>query len=283
MRRWIVTGAVVAALAAALVAVLVARAASSKHSAPLRHLAATVDYRPGVAADVFLPVPVSRAPLVVLVPGGGWVSADRRGLRPLADRLAAQGMVAVTAGYRAAGDGARFPVPVQDVECAIGFAVARSRQAGIEPSPVVALGHSAGAQLAVLAALTGTRFAAPCPYPPARIDAVIGLAGPYDILSLPSVAEPLFGVAPGAAPARWREADPVTWVRQRPELPVLLVHGADDTTVSPILTTSFADRLRAAGHRVQVEIVPGADHGSIYRPAVVADRIVRWIATLPAG
>jgi len=51
----------------------------------------TQDYLPGLAADVHLPTGVRAAPVVVLVPGGAWLTADRRGLTPLARSLAAAG------------------------------------------------------------------------------------------------------------------------------------------------------------------------------------------------
>lgn len=265
-------------------AVLLAAACSSSTSngdAPLSRRVATADYRAGVGADVFLPAsPAKRSPLVVLVPGGGWSSADRTGLLPLADRLAGRGIAAVAASYRTQGDRVRFPVPAADIECAVDYAVARVQRAGITPSPVILLGHSAGAHLAMLVALTGTRFRAGCPYPAATVDAVIGLAGPYDIRLLAEVAQAMFDRKPADDPAAWRAANPVTWVGLRPELHVLLVHGTADQTVAPTFTTSFAQRLRATGHDVQVELVSGADHATIYRPDVVAARIVRWVRSL---
>jgi acetyl esterase/lipase len=214
MRRWVVA----AVVAAVLVAILAAAAARSDETTPQRHRVVTADYLPGVGADLFLPAHVQRAPLVVLIPGGGWQTSGRRGLQPLAERLVSRGIVAVTATYQAASDGVRFPVPAADVECAIDFATARTRRAGITPGPVLALGHS-----------------------------------------------------------DWRTANPVTWVRQRPNMPVLLANGTDDTTVSPTFATSFAERLRAAGHPVRLEIVPGANHGSIFQPDVIAHRILAWI------
>lgn len=274
-----VRGLVVVA-AAVVLAAACSSSGSSKDGAP-SHRVATTEYRPGVAADVFLPSPrPHRAPLVVLVPGGGWASADPTGLGPLADRLAGAGIAAVTASYRTAQQGVHFPVPAADVECAIDFAVAKVRAAGVEPAPVMVLGHSAGAHLALLVALTGQRFRGQCHYPAVRIDAAIGLAGPYDIARLPQVAQALFAHSPADDPAAWRAANPLTWVASRPELPVLLQHGTADTTVLPAFTAAFADRLRAAGHAVQVELVPGADHAAIYRPEVVGDRLVRWIRGL---
>ena len=101
----------------------------------------TSEYLPGLAADVYLPTPGDDpVPIVLLVPGGGWQTADRTGLAPLASSLADAGFVAVNATYRAGVDGATFPEPVQDVLCAAGFAVGQARTAGLEPGPVVVLG-----------------------------------------------------------------------------------------------------------------------------------------------
>lgn len=276
MRRWVV----IAVVGAVVSATAVLWSLHSRTSVPLRHRVSTEDYLPGLGADLFVPDQAHSAPLVVLVPGGGWENADRSGLRPLADRLASNGIVAVTATYRAASDHVRFPVPVADIECAVDYAAARARRAGITPSRVLLLGHSAGAHLAMLAALTGTRFQQSCPYPTVQVAGVIGLAGPYDILTFQSLARSLFDASAAEDPTAWRDGNPVTWVKQRPQLPVLLAHGADDDTVSSTATTSFATLLRAAGHPVQLEIVAGADHASIYRPNVIADRILTWIRTL---
>lgn len=268
------------AIVGCAVAVLAVLSACSSSTAPLRHRADTTDYLPGVAADLFLPDATVRAPVVVLIPGGAWLTADRSGLRPLADALADHGIVAVAATYRAADDGVRFPVPVSDVVCAIDFAVARTRAAGITPGPVIVLGHSSGAHLAALAALATAHFRSACRYPAARVDGLIGLAGPYDIMSMQDMADPLFGASAADDPAAWRAGNAVTWVARRPDLPALLIHGAEDQDVSTTFTTSFADRLRAAGHAVRVELVPGAGHGDVYRPQVVGARIIAWVTAL---
>jgi acetyl esterase/lipase len=242
----------------------------------------TAQYLPGVAADVYLPAPAAEAPVVVLIPGGGWRTADRRGLAPLAKALAADGMVVVNATYRAAQDGVRFPTPVQDVVCAIDFATLRARQDGITPGPVIVVGHSSGAQLSALAALAGPRFRGACPYPSVLVDGLVGLAGPYDVLSLADIAYPLFGVSLKERPDLWRQGDPATWVGERTgarPLAVLLAHGDADDTVPITFTTSFAAQLRDAGHPVRVVIVPKADHQAIYQPGVIEATIRDWVRT----
>jgi acetyl esterase/lipase len=246
------------------------------------------EYLPGRPADVHLPRAVVTAPVVVLVPGGAWRRAYRAGLTPLAQSLAASGLVAVNVGYRASSQGGRFPGMVADVVCAVDFAVDRARRAGIAPGRVVVVGHSAGAHLAALAALAPDRFRAGCPYPPARADGLVGLAGVYDVARLPALAVALFGVPPSKDPARWREGNPLTWVTagsggRRPDLRVMLVHGTADTVVPSAQTTDFAAALRDAGVPVTVSLPAGLGHGAVHDVDVVAAPLLEWLGPQPGA
>jgi acetyl esterase/lipase len=239
----------------------------------------TEEYLEGVEADLYLANGVERAPVAVLIPGGGWVEADRSGLGPLAADLAAMGIMVVNATYRPARDGGRFPQMVQDVVCAARFAAAYSRESGVEPTGVVIVGHSAGAHLAALAALAGNDFESQCPHPRTQIDGLVGLAGPYDISRIAEVAEPFFGATPQEDPIAWREGNPMSHVDRRRNVPVLLLHGDTDSLVPVSFTDGFAAALEQAGHDVEVNIISGADHFSIFAPEVVADLIGEWILT----
>jgi acetyl esterase/lipase len=241
---------------------------------PSLHMTGTEDYRPGVAADVYLPDKANPTATVVLVPGGGWQSADRTGLAPLAETLARAGFAVVNTTYRAADSGAVFPVPVQDIKCAIGFAADRVESAGRTPGPLVVVGHSSGAHLAALAALSPEPQEQGCPYKQTPVDGLVGLSGPYDISALVAVAAPLFGDGPLD---RWRRGNPLTWASERPEVPVLLVHGGSDELVPVSFTQNFASALQTGGHEVQVKIVPGAGHGDVYRAKIAAPLILTWI------
>ena len=237
----------------------------------------TEEYLPGVEADVYVPAAAGRVPVVVMVPGGAWRTADRSGLTPLALRLAGAGMLVVNAAHRAADSGARFPREVQDVVCSVDFAAVRASAGGGQAGPVVLLGHSSGAHLAALAALASDHFRGSCPYPPAAVDGLVGLAGLYDVSAVPEVAEPLFGVPLSQDPDRWRDGNAVTWAGAVPSLPVLLAHGDRDDLVPTRSTTSFAAVLEAGGHQVQVVIMPGVGHHDIYSPDVTGTSIVEWI------
>lgn len=224
-----------------------------------------------------MPATSGPVPIVVLVPGGSWTAADPAGLLPLARALSAAGYVAATTTYRTADEHAYFPIPVEDVLCAAAHAATVAARAGHGGGPVILVGHSAGAPLAVLAALRPGSFRGGCTDPPVTPSGAVGLAGAYDLPALGGVADSLMGAPQQTAPGRWREADVFRWVDARPVLPLLLVHGAADDLVPPAVTRRLGDALTGAGHRVRVEMVAGAGHQDVYRPAVVATLMLDWL------
>lgn len=239
--------------------------------------AATLTYAPGLSADLYAPEDRGPAPLVVLIPGGGWMTADPAGLAGLADRLADAGIVAATARIRAASDGVVYPVPVEDVLCAVATAVDEADSRGFPPTTVTILGHSSGAHLAALAVLTFDDYAPVCAAPLVEPDALIGLAGPYDISRESWRAQPLLGSDPSDDPAAWQAANPLEHAAERPDVPVLLMHGEDDDVVPVDFTTQLADALEAAGHPTSVELVAGVDHLGIFSADVAGEPIAAWL------
>ena len=243
------------------------------------------DYLPGLRADVRVPAATGSAPLVVLVPGGGWQSADPTGLFPLAESLRDSGATTVTMTYSTTSMGAEFPVPVDDVACAVRWAAQQATAAGRAPQEVVVLGHSAGGHLASLVALSADRFGGDCPYPPVTVDGLVGIAGVYDVRALGGTLDTFFGASASQAPDRWDDGDPMNWAARGSSaagsLRVLLLHGDADTLVPLEQTTDFADALRAAGSDVTVEVVPEQTHDTIYGADVSGPLVEDWLATLP--
>jgi len=243
----------------------------------------TAEFLPGLAATLVLPTePADGVPLVVLVPGGGWASADPSGLAPLAHDLAGRGAAVVLLTYRTAADEAFFPAPVQDVACGVGYAAGVLHAEGVEGSPVVVVGHSAGAHLAALVALAPEVFTDPaCPYPAAPPTALVGLAGPYDITRIGQGAN-LFG-PDRPDPTTWLDGNPLILNDRRPDLPVLLVHGTADTVVPVSLTGDFAAALRSGGHDVTTVFPDGVTHNTVYSAEVAAPIIADWLAAITAA
>jgi acetyl esterase/lipase len=141
------------------------------------------------------------------------------------------------------------------------------------------MGHSAGGEIAALLhydesylQLAGAQQR-PCGF--------IGLSGPYDFL--PLVGGPLEEIFPMATRA---SSQPINFVTGD-EGPALLIHGYLDNTVKPRNSAKLAERVTAAGGKVQLIIVPKRQHASIVlalaRPlswlAPVADDVSAFIRT----
>ncbi|WP_435133580.1 pectinesterase family protein [Formosa sp. A9] len=105
--------------------------------------------------DVFYPSceTENKYPGLLLVHGGGWVSGVRDNLRPLAERLAAQGYVAVTASYRLAPE-AIYPAAILDLKDALRWMRSNANDFCLDPERIATLGASAGAQLAMQLGVT---------------------------------------------------------------------------------------------------------------------------------
>ena len=88
-------------------------------------------------------------------------------------------------------------------------------------------------------------------------DALVGLAGPYDIRNFSDAAANLF--APDADDATWDAANPVLLAARRPEVPVLLLHGDADELVPAQFSQDFAAALRAGGHHATLSVLPGRE------------------------
>lgn len=241
------------------------------------------DYLPDLPASLYVPEGVTAAPLVVMIPGGSWYTADPTALGPLAQYLAANGIAAMPAKIRAGANGILHPVPVQDILCATAYGVAAAEEQGLDVGTVVLLGHSSGAHQAALATLTPDAWvdaAATCPWGAAAPDALVGIAGPYDISLIPEVAALLLGTRPEDDPAGWEAANPLRLAGARPEVPVLLVHGTFDRVVPEFFSEDFAAALEVGGHDVTVEVIQGGDHSDVLTPDVSGEIIATWVKSL---
>jgi acetyl esterase/lipase len=242
----------------------------------------TWEYLPGVEADLYLPARsrTRPVPLVVMVPGGGWQTADRTGLGQLAEALRAQGVAVTNTTYRIGTEASRFPVPPQDVTCALDASVAVVRRAGFRPGPIVLLGHSAGAHLSSLAAFGASEFRSPqCRYPRARVDGWIGLSGIYDLTLVGEYAWTMMGATAEEAPELYARAATATYLATggRTHIDALVVHGDADELIPTFVASDFAALLQARGYETQLTIAPGADHLATFQASVVAGTILTWL------
>ena len=267
--------------ALALTLVAVGSTAVNANTTPTPQVT-TWEYLPGVEADFYKPhrTRLHSVPLVVMIPGGGWQTADRTGLGQLAAALSARGIAATNATYRVGQVASQFPVPAQDITCAIDASVAAAKRAGLRPDPVIVLGHSAGAHLSSLAAFGAPSFrTSQCPYPRNRVDGWVGLSGVYDLTIVGQWSWTMMGGTAEELPELYAQAGTATYLPTAPKnIDALVVQGdSDDILISTSIATDFAQLLRQHRFQTQLTIIPGADHQATYQAPVIADTLVSWV------
>jgi acetyl esterase/lipase len=228
---------------------------------------------------------------MVLIHGGSWRKGyGRIVMRALAGDLLRRGWAVWNIEYRRLGEGGGWPVTLADAAGAIDH-LARV-QAPLDLSRTSLLGHSAGAQLALWAAARGTLPAAALAElggrPAIAVEQVVSLAGVCDLAGAyrawhGGAVRALMGGSPDEHPDRYALADPLAHVPLA--LPVLLVHGVLDQTVSVRFSQRYAQAATAAGGEVQLVQIegPAGGHRAHVDPRGASwAAVTRWLARSPA-
>lgn len=204
--------------------------------------------------DVFAPAAEIDLHTAVLVfHGGAFVHGDRSAVHPRCEALAERGITAIAVGYRLL-DTAAWPAQLDDARAALRWTYDYGDEFGVDAERIVLQGHSAGAQLALLAAgMVGDSSPAPAGviayYPPAALSLT-----PSDG-EMP--AQMLLG--PSATAEAAAAASPLTNIGATFP-PTVLIHGAADRFVPPIAGLRLFEALTAAGVRTELHLVAGQDH-----------------------
>jgi acetyl esterase/lipase len=246
---------------------------------------------PSQFADLYPPGRKRWPGIVVLIHGGWWgptYGADN--LAGTAADLAARGWATWNIEYRRLGLGGGYPSTLQDAAAAIDYLATLG---GADLSRVVAIGHSAGGQLATWAAgrpklapgapgAAGTHGAAGAlgARPLVEVGGVISLAGVLDLVAgarqgIGKGAVPaLLGGDPEQVPERYAVADPLTQVPVRAA--VRCVHARHDDRVPFAQSAAYVTAAQAAGQDGRLVEVDG-DHFSVADPAAPS-----WPAVIAA-
>lgn len=218
----------------------------------------------------------TRLPLVLAVPGGGYMNPQMYWRVPWVARLAERGFAVVMPQYRGAEE-APFPGMVEDVLTALRFLRASADQYGIDPDRVVLLGGSAGGQIALLAAYAGEHFHAPDDdlSIPVNVSGVIDLYGPVDNRGMipdgcseeSATALPTGKLVGGLDIRKHPEAVEPTIVtnyitRDAKLPPTLILHGSADAIIPYGQSELLANALEEAGQDVTFYRVEGAGHAA---------------------
>jgi acetyl esterase/lipase len=193
-------------------------------------------------------------PALVIVHGGGWAGGSKTVdvYQKMMTDYARKGYVTINVEYRLTGE-APFPACIEDCKCAVRWLRAHAEEYRVDPDRIGAYGHSAGAHLALMLAMTSKK------------DGLEGDGGWKEYSSRVNVAAA--GSPPTELGRNTPMSDPKWWPigyisAEHP--PLFLVQGGSDNIVRPVLTDYFVEKMRIAGADIEYLKVDGAGHGLAY-------------------
>ncbi|MDJ0952836.1 MAG: type II 3-dehydroquinate dehydratase [Acidimicrobiia bacterium] len=249
----------------------------------------TVSYGPAAdqVGDLLVPDGAGPHPVAVLIHGGFWRDRWTRDIMAaLALDLLPRGWATWNLEYHRVGTGGGWPMTLEDVAAGIDHLAALAPGRGLDLGRVVAIGHSAGGQLALWAAARPhLSDSIPNIEKKVSLHAVAGLAPVSDLVSGfemgigSGAVEDLLRRMPEDGPKRYRAASP----RQLLPLgvPQLVVHGTEDDAVPVDMSRAYTAAATAAGDNVVYKELDGVDHMALIDPAETAwNEVRRFLAGL---
>lgn len=220
--------------------------------------------------------------VAVIVHGGCWLSDyDQSYMGALAEAVTDLGWATWTIGYRRIGEpGGGWPNTFRDVAAAVDFLPELASRYPLNVDRVIAIGHSAGGQLALwLAGRTRLGESSPLYSPdPHPIDGVMALAAAADLEYLSeqqtcaNAATLLMDGTPAERPRRYAEGSTMRLVPLG--VPQIMVNGELDQTWT-VPADRYFEAASGAGDAVERFTVPGAGHFELVVPGSPNWHVVR--------
>lgn len=225
--------------------------------------------------DVYVPLTgKSSYPVVVWIHGGAWMSNDKYAdmgyMKNTLREFIEKGYAVASIDYRWSTM-AIFPAQIQDCNQALEFLYQNADKYKLDKNRMALIGFSAGGHLVNLVGLSNNNnvkdFYANGKKPHFKIKVVLDFYGPSDFLTLKgrdskdshSPITLLLGGMVADNEAKAKEASPVTYVDKN-DPPFLIVQGEKDESVNPDQAISLSEKLKAAGVKNDLIIVPNAPH-----------------------
>jgi acetyl esterase/lipase len=215
--------------------------------------------------------PGGRAPVLLQVPGGGWmVGSKRQQAYPLMSHLAELGWVCVAINYRLSPR-STWPDQIVDVKQALAWTKEHIAEFGGDPDWIAITGGSAGGHLSALAALTANdpQFQPGFENADTSVRAAVPFYGVYDFnrtddaihpLMVPTLAKYVFKLRREELTEALRTASPITHVSADAP-PFFVLHGRNDSLIPVGQARSFTARLREVSRQPVVYAeMPFAQH-----------------------
>ncbi|WP_210420489.1 alpha/beta hydrolase [Aquisphaera giovannonii] len=253
----------------------------------------TTPGEPMAKLDVYIPpgpAPEGGRPVILAIHGGGWRKLDKRDYgRRVASAFEPKGYVVVAPDYLLSRRGRpSWPVNLQQVETAVEWIKGKADLYGIDPNRVVAMGESAGANLAELLGTPAVPDSSSAPATSPAVAAVVAFSGPSDLATLYAqspragkAAAQFLGGSPSQVPGNYRAASPA--LREGAGgVPTFLVHGGSDPLVPVGQSLEMASALRKFGIPERLVILPGLGHDlnfPVNTPGDLTGQILEFLAT----
>lgn len=235
--------------------------------------------------DVYRPRASGRFPVLVQIYGGGWQNGSPASYEWFARYFASRDYVVVAFDYRHA-PAWRWPEQLEDVRSGIEWVAEHVHAYDGDPSRIVLVGRSSGAQLAMRIAYDEARSA---------IKAVVNFYGPVDLadgwrhppqpdpVNVRGLLEGFIGGTPDEMPDRYRHASPITYASGRVP-PTLHIYGARDHVVDRRFGRQIDQALKKSGNRSVLLELPWSEHAFDLVPnglggqvsLYYAERFIAW-------
>jgi acetyl esterase/lipase len=198
--------------------------------------------------------PAGKAPVLFQIPGGAWITGNKRGqAHPLMSHLAELGWICVAINYRHSPRNT-WPDHIVDVKRAIAWVKSHIGEYGGDPDFVAITGGSAGGHLSSLAALTPNdpQFQPGFEDADTRVQAAVPFYGVYDFTHVEDAMhpdmQPLLEDMVLKRPHStnldsYIAASPVTYVSADAP-PFFVLHGRNDSLVPVDQARGFVARLQ---------------------------------------
>jgi acetyl esterase/lipase len=229
--------------------------------------------------DIYVPEGVENPPIVVRIHGGGFIVGDKSNPDGL-DMFIRAGIAVASINYRLS-DQAVWPGQYDDLMDAFAFVRANGDALGYDETRVASFGASAGGHLSAVAGIAlaadpATALKASVVwFPPilfSEMDADMAAVGLTAVTGstndATSAESKLIGAAVGENRELAEAASPLTLLAALPPEaklpPFLIMHGAEDTNISPIQSGRLFMALlsRPGTEELEYRLLPGSGHGS---------------------
>jgi acetyl esterase/lipase len=214
-----------------------------------------------LSLDVYRPPASGSFPIIMQIYGGSWQNGSPTSHEWFARHFAQRGYVVIAIDYRHAPEW-QWPEQIVDVRTALYWISQDAQKFGGDPSRIVVVGRSAGAQLAMrLAYQEG----------PSSIRGVVNYYGPVDLAEgwrnppqpdpadVRTILERFIGGTPAQKPEHYRHASPITWVSAS-VAPTLSIYGSRDHIVEARFGRMLDSALRKAGATSVLLELPWSEH-----------------------